>query len=149
MPESSFAVATRRHYEDAEFLFSGRRCVSADHLAGLAAECGLKAILLKCGEAKMNSKSGKPVLVAPNSGEEKSLGHVDELWNQLPLIVSGRSAKRFTALVARPAPFATWRITDRYSDGTTITAECARKHLDAAGQILGLLEQAEREGTLP
>lgn len=64
-------------------------------------------------------------------------------------MIQGRSAPLFTSLIALPAPFATWHVSDRYSDGTTITAECAQKHLDVARQIIGLLKQAEREGTLP
>lgn len=148
MLQPSFAVAARRHHGDAEFLFTDQRHVTADHLAGLAAECGLKAIFLRYGGATLNQVD-KPVLVTPDTGKEKALGHVDKLWNELPLIIQGRSAPLFTTLIARPAPFATWDVSDRYSDGTTITAECAEQHLDVSRQILGLLEQAEREGTLP
>jgi len=39
-----FLDAHERHWEDAELLFGNRRWANADHLYGLAAECGLKAL---------------------------------------------------------------------------------------------------------
>lgn len=39
-----FADAHRRHWGDAELLFRSRRLGNADHLYGLSAECGLKAV---------------------------------------------------------------------------------------------------------
>jgi HEPN domain-containing protein len=41
-----FAEAARRHLADALLLHGENRFANADHLAGVAAECGLKAILL-------------------------------------------------------------------------------------------------------
>jgi hypothetical protein len=41
---SDFAAA-RRHFDDAQLLHGAQRFANADHLAGVAAECGLKAIL--------------------------------------------------------------------------------------------------------
>jgi hypothetical protein len=71
------------------------------------------------------------------------------LWGELSTIIQGRSAPIFASLIAGPPPFTGWDVADRYSCGTAITKQCAQRHLDKAAQIIGLLEQALREGILP
>ena len=146
VPNPDFPAAARRHHQDARLLLDDRRWPNADHLAGVAAECGLKAILLGYFGATLGNNS-RPVWGQP----AKPLGHVNHLWNELPLIISGRSAPVFAALIAGPPPqpFASWDIADRYSDGNTITEQCAREHLDMAKKIMGLLEQAVLNGVVP
>ena len=46
---ADFADAHRRHLEDAELLFDRERWAKADHLYGLSAECGLKAVMRSLG----------------------------------------------------------------------------------------------------
>ncbi|MGH3616296.1 MAG: hypothetical protein ACRDRK_27620 [Pseudonocardia sp.] len=43
---AQFAAAGRRHLDDGQLLLAHARHVTADHLAGLAAECMLKAVLV-------------------------------------------------------------------------------------------------------
>jgi hypothetical protein len=117
----------------------------ADHLAGIAAECALKAILLGYLGATLNP-SNFPV----HPQVPRSLSHVDRLWNQLPQMVSGRSiGPTFTALIAGTNPFAAWAVDDRYSDGNAITEGGARAHVLKAQEILGILEQAMLTGAVP
>jgi HEPN domain-containing protein len=137
-----FKSAARRHYRDAQYLLDDQRWPNADHLAGVAAECGLKAIMLGYLGAKLNQQS-KPVWGSTN------LGHVNQFWKELPLIVAGRTAPVFATLVAGPAPFANWDVADRYSDGNGITEQCSRDHLNNAKEVLEVLEQAIRDGVLP
>jgi hypothetical protein len=146
VPNPDFSAAARRHHQDARFLLDDRRWPNADHLAGVAAECGLKAILLGYFGATLGNNS-RPVWGQP----AKTLGHVNHLWSELPLIISGRSAPVFAALIAGPPPqpFASWDIADRYSDGNTITEQYAREHLDMTKKIMGLLEQAVLNGVVP
>lgn len=140
-----YATAARRHYKDAQFLFGGDRWPNADHLAGVAAECGLKTILLGYFGATLNQRN-MPVYGQPN----RWLGHLNALWNELPQVVSGRTAGPvFTALLAGQPPFVNWNIDDRYSDGSAITEQDARGHISSARAILGILEQAILTGTVP
>jgi hypothetical protein len=44
-----FLDAYLRHWEDAEALFGSERWANADHLYGLAAECGLKRLMIAFG----------------------------------------------------------------------------------------------------
>jgi hypothetical protein len=110
----------------------------------VAAECGLKAILLACSLARLDTKD-KPVW-GPN---DKKLGHVDDLWGELSQIVGGRAAPIFASLLGGPPPFAAWNIADRYSDGNAITEQRVRGHLDMARKIVGVLEQAILSGVIP
>lgn len=144
--QPDFKSAARRHYRDSRFLLGDKRWPNADHLAGVAAECGLKAILLGYFGATLNQR--KMPIWGPSS---KRLGHVDGLWGELPLIISGRAAGPvFTALVAgTPEPFAAWDVADRYSDGSGITEQQAQGHADKAEEILKILEQATITGVVP
>lgn len=43
---SDFFNAHQRHWKDAELLYKEKRWANADHLYGLSAECGLKAVMV-------------------------------------------------------------------------------------------------------
>jgi hypothetical protein len=74
-----FKAAAYRHYFDANHLLSDQRWANADHLAGVAAECGLKAILEGWFGASLNA-SGILVWGAPR---KELRYHVNRLWNQI------------------------------------------------------------------
>jgi hypothetical protein len=129
-----------------------RRCctatsglASADHLAGLAAECGLKAILIDHQGGTLNDK-GKPT--HPSLASGKSYGHAGQLCGELAATAHGRSAAHFTALISEPNPFRDWNINDRYTDGTRITRQAVVDHLAAARLVLDLYSQALTDGML-
>jgi hypothetical protein len=140
----NFEAAAYRHHGDARFLLHHQRWPNADHLAGAAAECALKAILLGGNFGVALSRQ------RPFWGTT-ALGHLngrDDLWGQFTQIVAGRSAQYFAALIAGPRPLASWDIADRYSDGSAIRQEDARDNVDKAKEIIGILEQAKRDGVV-
>lgn len=47
--QADFLDANERHWDDAEHLFQAQRWANADHLYGIAAECGLKRLMLAFG----------------------------------------------------------------------------------------------------
>jgi hypothetical protein len=53
---TDFYDAHQRHWDDAELLYEKQRWANADHLYGMAAECGLKQLMLAFG---MTFDSGK------------------------------------------------------------------------------------------
>lgn len=127
------------------FLLDGKRWPNADHLAGVSAECGLKAILLSYFGAALN-QNDRPFWGQP----PRMLNHVDSLWKELPLIVGGRTCPVFSALITgSPPPFATWDIADRYGSGNDITEQRARGHAGKAKEIVDVLEQAILTGVVP
>lgn len=139
-----FRAAARRHHDDADFLLTDSRWANADHLAGLAAECALKAIVqFTPFGARQNARG---FLVWGQSSELRQ--HIDGLWRELAQNISGYAAPTFIGLLASrgPEPFANWHVSDRYGDGLAITQHEATAHLDAARQVLAVLQQAEIDG---
>ena len=49
--QANFLDAHERHWGDAERFFSAGRYANADHLYGMAAECGLKRLMVHFGMA--------------------------------------------------------------------------------------------------
>jgi len=72
--------------------------------------------------------------------------HVQDLWGELALNISGHSVPIFAALLVGPRPFGNWDVSDRYGDGAAITQQIASVHLGAAAQALGILQQADLDG---
>jgi len=130
---------------DGDRLFSAQRYPSADHLAGFAAECALKVILLQFLGATL--ENGKPV--SDIGGRKLSHSHLPRLWDNLSLVVSGRGGANFVALISKPNPFAHWKVEDRYSDGNHIGPMRVRAHLDAAKEIVAMQQLAQIAGVLP
>lgn len=138
-----FKMAARRHHDDARFLLGDGRSPNADHLAGLAAECALKAIMQL---APFNLAPNAKGILVGGQPAKKLQKHGTDLWKELAQIISGHSAPVFAALLVTQDPFANWDVSDRYSDGTAITQQDATAHLGTAGQFLVVLQQAALDG---
>jgi hypothetical protein len=145
MPD--FAAAAGRHYNDASLLQGNSMHANADHLAGFAAECGLKAILVGFLGGTLDAKGKPSALVSGKS--VKYNNHLPDLWGQMKIFATGRTASRFAALIGQPNPFVRWNIADRYEDGKAITAARTSDHLTAARDILAILQRARIDGVLP
>jgi hypothetical protein len=143
-----FRAAARRHHDDADFLLTDSRWANADHLAGLAAECALKAIIQFTPFGATPNARG--FLVWGQSSRELRQ-HIDRLWRELAQNISGYAAPTFIGLLASPGPepFANWHVEDRYGDGLAITQHEATAHLNATRQVLAVLQQAEIDGYVP
>jgi hypothetical protein len=72
-----FRAAARRHHDDAGFLLADSRWANADHLAGLAAECALKAIMQFTPFGATPNARG--ILILSHSSKELRQ-HIDKLW---------------------------------------------------------------------
>jgi hypothetical protein len=138
-PSPDFRAAARRHYLDAAFLLDDSRVPNADHLAGLAAECGLKAIL----EGWYGATPGRRFL----EWNDKELNiHVNKLWGEAATGLGGRTGAKLAALLQGSVPFANWEVSHRYSDGTAVSYESACNHVGKAREVIEILEQAIRDG---
>lgn len=154
----TFGKVSRDHYRAAQLAAAdGELRASADHLAGLAAECAIKAILLDFLGSRLR-RSGKPyhpqvALPDPTRRESKwsnDHGHLPELWEHLTAIVHRRKDAAagilFTALIWKN-PFDDWDVANRYSDGATISRHDLDRHLKAAYDLIAAHEQAHILGT--
>ncbi|HEY9390048.1 MAG TPA: hypothetical protein VIR27_09820 [Mycobacteriales bacterium] len=140
-----FDTAARRHYEDASLLHDRQRFPNADHLAGFAAECALKSILIGFLDAKPTPT--KPV--SHQNGKLIHHGHLPKLWTEVVTALDGRDAgTAFVDLLRAGNPYDSWSVDDRYDDGAAITHDKVTRRIATARQILGCLENAKLSGVL-
>ncbi|MBB5155019.1 hypothetical protein [Saccharopolyspora phatthalungensis] len=133
----SFAEAARRHFHDAQVLRDRDRLANADHLAGFAAEGGLKAILENYLGVRIEGSSFRK--------------HLPRRWEEMAMAPVFRSltGSTFHHFLTGTNPFQRWEVGERYSDGCHIDAERTDAHLAAAQRILSLHEDAQITGALP
>ena len=139
MPHADdFADAHRRHWEDAELLFEHERWANADHLYGLSAECGLKAIMLSLG---MDVGAGGMPL------EPRNRKHMPTLWSAFENFARDRDGGRYLASLSDDGSFDKWSIHDRYANRDRFTKEWAAPRRKAASRIGDVVRQVEQERT--
>ena len=134
---ADFTDAQRRHWEDAELLFEHSHWPNADHLYGLSAECGLKAIMLSLGMGV--DDSGTPI-------EPKHKQHVDGLWPVFEDFAQGSGGKAYLASLPSGDPFSGWSIHDRYANRSFFQRANVASHRCAARQVGHSVQRAALEG---
>ncbi|GAB2771124.1 hypothetical protein [Streptomyces daliensis] len=150
--EHHYAYAARRHYEDAVYLHDDGRIPNADHHFGFAVECALKSLLLRHLGATMNPKKGgrpspKP-WVPTSDGKARDFGHLPWIWDDVALMLHGRSGSALAGLLSGSSPFEAWSVDDRYLDGTAVVETAVAERRTSADQILRLHQQALLTGVL-
>ena len=136
MPD--FADAEARHWEDAELLLGQSRWANADHLYGLAAECGLKAVLSALGPPP-EQDSGAP---------KDHKVHVDKLWPKFILTAAGSPRAGYAALLPSPSPFCAWSVHHRYEPQARFSEAAVRGFRAGALAVRALMAQARLDGVL-
>ena len=132
-PQIDFADARARHWGDAEVLFAGGRWANADHLYGLSAECGLKAVMLRL--------LGMADDLPPSSKYRK---HVNDLWRLFEDFAQQKDGARYLRLMPEGDPFADWAIEDRYAHRSGFDRNSVSPHREAArkiGQMAAVADQ--------
>lgn len=135
----NYSQAARRHFDDCTTLVGGQRAGNASHLAGMAAECALKAILQGVG-ALVLSRSGRP-------SKREHICHINKLWDEFQATVAGPRAQAY--ILDGCNPFASWCVDHRYEEDRTIDLPTAESHRVAARTAMLLLERAHLEGVVP
>lgn len=136
---TDFLDAHKRHWEDAELLFTAARWANADHLYGLAAECGLKRLMCAFG-MEIDSASGSPA-------RKKDRVHADCIWKRYEAYRSGRH-DGVSYPLSSLEPFSDWNIAQRYAPQGDFTQEIAASHRDGAGKVYNLVKKAIWEGLI-
>ena len=160
----AFLAASRHHFDTAKLASDKQLRISADHLAGLAAECAIKAILVDFlgSRIKKSGKAYSPDLKA--KAQEKMQrdnldripeqdywhGHLPDVWGHFTAVVQGRPGRSagpdFTGLLGQN-PFDGWDVAHRYCDDTEITEALVAQHIQAARTLIAAHEQARKLGT--
>lgn len=135
-----FLDAHRRHWDDAERLVEAQRWANADHLYGLAAECGLKRLMLAFG-MPFDADKGRPQ-------KREDRVHVNDLWFRLESYRSG-SIPGAGYMLPPTNPFDDWDISDRYAHQANFSQARAQAHQAGAAAICELVKRAQLEGLFP
>jgi hypothetical protein len=110
----NYTHAARRLVKDAVALWSQGASETASHLAGLAAECVLKSIMVGLGVLPLGANG--------QTNNKKFFVHIcaepqrTQLWSEFHANLTGRSGSAFAALVPpqTPHPFDGWLVDHRY-----------------------------------
>ena len=136
--DTDFLDAHERHWKDAESLFRNSRWANADHLYGVAAECGLKKLMVVFG---MKTKPhGKPE-------DERDCAHANKVWARYDAY---RSKCPFATAYGLPPKnlFHDWDVCQRYAKESHFDRACAERHQAGAALVRRLLSQAKKDGLI-
>lgn len=137
---ADFYDAHERHWDDAELLFEKDRLANADHLYGMSAECGLKA-LMQAFDMPVDPERKDPRL-------RKDRVHLDgNLWQRYESYRSGHLSGPRYALPPQDY-FRCWRINQRYANRGAFTRERVERHRTGAMRVRELVRRARLEGLL-
>ena len=137
--KADFLDAHQRHWDDAERLFNAQRWANADHLYGLAAECGLKRLMLAFG-MPFDANKDEPA-------NRNDRVHANHIWARLESYRNGY-AQSTEYLLPTKNPFDDWHVSDRYAHQASFDETRAQAHLAGATIVYDLIKQAQREGLL-
>lgn len=137
--QTDFLDAHERHWEDAERLFQAQRWANADHLYGMAAECGLKQLMRAFGMS-FDTARGQP---------RKSLdrAHADGIWARYESYRCGHHRGAGYAL-PDPNPFSNWNASQRYAHQKHFDQARVQAHRSGADVIKELIKKARKEGLI-
>lgn len=132
-----FLDAYKRHWEDAEHLFQDQRWANADHLYGLSAECGLKA-LMKAFGMKVDANS--------NPIRKQDRVHINKLWARYATYIKGPVGRGYS--LPPCDPFSDWCVDQRYMHQSSFAEDFVKRHKDGANAVKKAIARAKREGRL-
>lgn len=137
--QADFLNAHERHWDDAERLMLAQRWANADHLYGMAAECGLKLLMLAFGMPYDATKD------RPANGQDRV--HANGSWARFESYRNGHARGVGYALPVND-PFHNWDVSDRYAHQSNFDQVLAQGHQTGAQIVRDLIVKAQREGLL-
>ena len=137
--QADFLDAHERHWDDAERLFQAQRWANADHLYGIAAECGLKRLMQAFGMPFDTSKD------RPTKQEDRV--HANGIWARFESYRCGH-VQGTGYLLSASDPFGTWDVSDRYAHQSNFDQAGVQAHQAGALVVCELIKKAQREGLL-
>jgi len=136
---ADFLDAHHRHLRDADCLFSASHLANADHLYGMAAECGLKRLMIAFGMRP------RPTDGAPEKREDRE--HADKVWIRYETYRSGHVHGVQYGLPSS-TPFDDWRVSQRYAQEQCFDHARVEPHRAAAHTVRALVKNAEMAGLI-
>ncbi len=136
---TDFKDAHDRHWLDAELLFSSNRWANADHLYGLAAECGLKCLMLAFG---MTLDHGHNM-----PQDQRDRKHANGILARYETYRCGHPRGAHYALPASN-PFSDWDVSQRYANRSNFGRMRAQSHQAGANTVRQMINKATRDGLI-
>lgn len=135
--KEDFLDAHKRHWEDAELLYKGSRWANADHLFGVAAECGLKGLTEKLKGSSLGS------------GERLHIMEPKKPTNAWDIFETYRSGHTLGPKLTLPAnPFTNWEVSQRYANKSNFDKARVDPHRQGANIVMELIIKADLEGII-
>lgn len=133
-----FLDAHERHWVDAEYLYALQRWANADHLYGLAAECGLKGLTETFKGSSLES------------GQRRHIMEAYKPHNAWDIFESYRSGNALGAKFLLPTinPFTDWDVSQRYANQNRFNQASVDPHRKGAELVMDLMIKADLEGLL-
>lgn len=136
--QADFLDAHQRHWNDAEMLFGNGRLANADHLYGMSAECGLKALMVRLN---------KGVLSKGDYLHIRESRKKDDAWSRYQTYLSGHISATKLSLPS-VNPFNNWLADQRYANQSNFDQARVQAHQEATKDIRELIKKAKIEGIL-
>lgn len=136
--DTDFHDAHSRHWDDAELLYESERWANADQLYGLAAECGLKRLMIAFG--MLLDTAGN----MPAAREDRV--HANGVWDRYEAYRSGHHAG--TDYGTASGLFADWHIANRYCNRNDFSKSYVDPHKSGADEVRKLIKKAVLEGVI-
>lgn len=133
-----FLDAFERHRADGELLYNEKRWANADHMYGMAAECGLKAVMVGLGMAV--DSTGVP--------QRPHKVHVDHLWILFSTFATTQGAAAYAAMLPTANPFDDWSVNDRYAHRTNFVQGRVDTHRQGFVQVDEIVITAVMDGRI-
>lgn len=137
--KTDFLDAHNRHWEDGLSLFQSQRWANADHLFGIAAECGLKHLMLVFG-MPYDSGKNRPL-------KKEDLAHINKIWDRFESYRSGH-AQGASYILPVANLFNNWDVSQRYAPRSEFNQVYTEQHRQGATAVRKLLRQAQLEGLI-
>lgn len=135
---ADFLDAHERHWTDAEGLFAAERFANADHLYGMATECGLKRLMMRFGMTV--DEKGNPT-------KRQDWKHVKDIWARFETYRSGK-VEGVDYGLPTPSPFDNCSVDDRYAHQSHFDKVRVQSHQTGARTVRNLVAKAQREGLI-
>lgn len=137
--QADFLDAHVRHWNDAELLFTARRWANADHLYGMAAECGLKRLMLAFGMT-FDTATDRPA-------NKPDRSHADGVWARYESYRCGHH-RGAGYILPTNNPFVDWNVSQRYAHQSHFDQARTVAHQIGANQVCQLIKKATLEGLI-
>jgi hypothetical protein len=145
----NYFESARRHFHDAGVLLGGSRSANAGQLFGIAAECGVKAILVA---SKVPVDTEGSIDRLPGVKGKGFRDHWPPLAQALidwaGAIPDSRTASTYLSALSNLAHFSDWRIDHRYWRDAALPLASVARWQAAAGEVMAALDQAKEDGVL-